>query len=199
MYCLCFARCLHFTRYHILKFQYTTLNRNSDKRSNTSNRQQESVGDYCCWSVSLVMLGVDTGFDENTYLWGLCMGGTLHVDNCVTVVLCGSGNGWKLKLYVVLKRRVVPIMTSRIWCRGENGSVHRNRVLGGTSPVRGVDVSSAGCLTCNIVLSFMGRVEFSCHCSLFQLVMSWDFLCFTWSCGYVRVLGEVRLACIWKY
>jgi len=42
------------------------------------------------------------------------MGGTLHVDNCVTVVLCGSGNGRKLKLYVVLKRRVVPVMTSGI-------------------------------------------------------------------------------------
>jgi hypothetical protein len=40
------------------------------------------------------------------------MGGTLHVDDCITVVLCGSGNGGKLELYVVLQRRVVPIMTT---------------------------------------------------------------------------------------
>jgi hypothetical protein len=42
------------------------------------------------------------------------MGGTLHMDDCSTVVLCGSGNGGRLKLYVVLKRRVVPAITTGI-------------------------------------------------------------------------------------
>jgi len=42
------------------------------------------------------------------------MGGTLHVDDCITVVLFGSGNGGKLKLCVVLQRRVVPILTTGI-------------------------------------------------------------------------------------
>ena len=42
------------------------------------------------------------------------MGGTFHVDDCISVVLCGSGNAGKLKLYVVLKRRLVSIMTSGI-------------------------------------------------------------------------------------
>ena len=43
---------------------------------------------------------------------GLCMGGTSRVEDCIAVVLCGSANGGKLKLYVVSKRIVVLIMTT---------------------------------------------------------------------------------------
>ena len=44
-------------------------------------------------------------------------------------------------------------------------------------------------------LSLMGRVEVRFQLSLFQLVMSWEFLCSAGDCAYVRVLGEVRPVC----
>ena len=41
---------------------------------------------------------------------------------------------------------------------GGDRSVHRTRMIGGISPVRGVDGLSTGCLACNIILSvFHGK------------------------------------------